>query len=155
MLQLLEVAPAPALSRRREVLRHLQGQQTEAEEMRSAKRWRYYCDFCSKAVGSRGVMEKHEKGCTNNPNRVCGMHEFGIDVEQKPLAELTAAMITGGLPALREAAGNCPACILATIRQTQANWPDDFLQRHAQAIGGFDFRKEVAAFWEAVNEVAP
>ncbi len=41
--------------------------------MRQAKRWRYYCDFCKKSGGRKDAIENHEKVCTANPNRQCGL----------------------------------------------------------------------------------
>lgn len=41
--------------------------------MKVLLRKRYYCDYCKRAGGSRVHMEKHEKGCTNNPKRECGI----------------------------------------------------------------------------------
>ena len=62
-------------------------------------------------------MAKHEARCTHNPSRVCGMCKIATDDDdaQKPMGDLIAALDVGGLPALRELAGECPACILAAI----------------------------------------
>lgn len=90
----------------------------------------HYCDHCRARKFTRPAMIKHETGCTANPNRVCQMCIMA-GLAQKPIAELIATLegstwgIQGGgyehpiqkEKELREAAGNCPACILATLRQ--------------------------------------
>jgi hypothetical protein len=44
--------------------------------VKAVKRWRYYCDHCKKVSGLRTAMAKHEKGCTLNPARECGVCGF-------------------------------------------------------------------------------
>jgi len=104
-------------------------------------------------------MEKHEKRCTNNPNRVCNLCNFCDG--GAPLKELVAFVKKyiqskqndfGGkdfwstdeesvvLAGLREM-NNCPACILSALRQSGA----PFL------FQSFDFKKEKAALWDNVN----
>ena len=39
--------------------------------MRKRRVWRYYCDFCKKALCHHGYMVKHEKRCTMNQDREC------------------------------------------------------------------------------------
>lgn len=83
--------------------------------MRTKRVNRYYCDFCKKGGCSGGAMKKHESRCTRNPDRVCGFcKEFYL--EQKATADLLAALQSdGGLEAVREIAGGCPACMMAAI----------------------------------------
>lgn len=95
--------------------------------MRTVMRPRYYCDYCGKAGGNAGAMKKHERRCTNNPNRECGVCNL-MGFRQKPIAELVAALGRGhdeNLDRLREVAENCPACILAAIRQSGVQYPMD------------------------------
>lgn len=137
--------------------------------MRAVKRWRYYCDHCKKVSGLRTAMEKHEKGCTLNPKRECGIcgfldgslgtplpemlailpdpakfkrmeawdagEEFGGSGEYEVTDdEALAAAVHAVLPQLRELTSNCPACILAALRQrgipvpivTEFNWTTEF-----------------------------
>jgi hypothetical protein len=139
--------------------------------MRKTLRWRYYCEFCKKAGNSAFHMEKHEKGCTLNPHRKCRMCDFVAGI-QKPIAELIVLLpnpddfkeevrdsITGeflytsfnvpdepiskGLQALREATDNCPACIMAAIRQRGIPVP---------AVMGFNFTQECKDVWAQVND---
>ena len=83
--------------------------------MRKARRWRYYCEHCKRSGASGYHIQKHETGCTLNPNRVCRMCQLA-KITQQPMAALIEALRDGGLPAIRELAGGCPACILAAIR---------------------------------------
>ncbi len=123
--------------------------------MRKAKRWRYYCDFCGKAGGHKYWIERHEKGCTMNPDRKCGMCDVA-GLEQKPLSAFkailkqppdpelpvwqqvsqSAARATAGLMEISE---GCPACAFAAIRQLDI-------------IANFDFREQSAIFWKEHNE---
>jgi hypothetical protein len=45
------------------------------------------------------------------------------------------------MPALREAANNCPACIFAALRQSGV---------YCQTVA-FDFKEECKSFWDDVN----
>jgi len=120
--------------------------------MRERKVTRLYCDHCNKGGFQRPAMAKHERGCTNNPNRVCRVCECG-GIDAKPLAELIAfaktAVDANGFEGilsdqqeakLREMAGDCPCCLLATLRQSSVVMHD------------FDFAKEMKAFWKMYNE---
>ena len=133
---------------------------------------RYYCEFCKKAGQSAMHISGHEKSCTMNPNRVCNMCKMTPGPKpQKPMTELFPLMpkvdpgfwntwgsfdgslllemkavvdaITKALPALRDACGDCPACILATLRQSGIRVP---------LITSFNFTKEVQFLWDCINE---
>lgn len=111
--------------------------------MRKVKRWRYYCDFCKKSGGNS--LAKHEKHCTGNPNRECRMCNCN-----PPTAELIAAVGSGGpegLERLRKAADDCPACILAGIRQSKINHPDPEIGGGDGSYIEFDYKKEAMTFW--------
>ena len=138
--------------------------------MRVKKVNRYYCEFCKKAGCSGGHIRKHETGCTLNPNRVCRMCKM-VENEQRTIAELMEGLpvaadflherrddygvsygrdfvgldvaMNDALPKLREAAGNCPACILAALRQRGIPVP---------IVNGFNFSDECKAVWAHVNE---
>lgn len=124
---------------------------------------RYYCDFCRKSGGSASAMSRHEKHCTLNPNRECRVCQYMTETYTgTPVSELLKILpkqlpsdvnwthdewyrfydaVDEAMPKLREAAGNCPACILAALRQSGAG----------TSSGGFDFRKEMEAVWSDVN----
>jgi hypothetical protein len=130
---------------------------------------RYYCDWCNKAGMQRGAMEKHEKHCTLNPNRDCRMCAIITGGHPLPMDDLKRMLPapkdfenipfnhhtwTGGedklvdavklaMPALRELVDNCPACIMAALRQRDIPVP---------MVEGFDFAKECAAVFATRNE---
>jgi hypothetical protein len=133
--------------------------------MRKAQRWRYYCDFCRKAGGSSHHLQRHERGCTANPNRVCGFCDSNTPVAER-VAILTAESGFKGLAKwqanmllLREAVDQCPACILATIRQASIPMydEDDGIETPCptywkdvtgvDAMFGFDFKEEKRLWW--------
>ena len=109
-------------------------------------------------------MKLHEASCTLNPKRDCRMctvaqREMGDHV-QAQMSDLIAALqrdharhdaetanetldvqLSPFEPKeLREAAGNCPACMLAAIRQTNS-YPVKF-----------EFSDEKTSFWKDVND---
>lgn len=125
--------------------------------MRKVKRWRYYCDFCKKSGGSAYHIANHERGCTANPNRECGMCGISGGV-QRPIKELLAAIGWDGaesLKRLRKLTENCPACILAAIRQSGIDEPDQDpeggLISHEGYID-FNFKEESKSFWSDQND---
>lgn len=92
--------------------------------------YRYKCDYCKKAGCNGGHIARHERKCTANPNRICGMCAL-VGEQQKTMAELFVPIATAisyfeptsvepdeiDVSALRELTKNCPACILAALRQ--------------------------------------
>ena len=88
--------------------------------MRTAMRPRYYCDHCNKGNGSPSAMKRHERGCTVNPDRVCGMCKMQADgggpEPSPPRDELVRILDAEGFAGMRRAANDCPACILSAIR---------------------------------------
>lgn len=118
---------------------------------------RFYCDFCKKSGGQKAAMAKHEKYCTMNPDRDCRMCHLITGTRPEPMAELLAiipempdypTIVSGdeawrrweacqekareAMIALREKVDNCPACILATIRQKNTVFPIEF-DYHAES----------------------
>lgn len=133
-------------------------------KMKTKKVWRYICDFCGKTSGTKPSMAKHEKRCTLNPNRECGVCKM-LEQEQTPIAKLTALLpdenqyreswegappdgfhysiqfsvdVNAAIPELREATNNCPACMMAALRQAKIPLP---------IVEGFDYQKELDAVW--------
>lgn len=92
--------------------------------MRTAMRPRYYCDHCNKGNGSPSAMRRHERGCTMNPKRVCGMCKMLADEggpeAAPPREELVRIMDADGFKAMCTAANDCPACILSALRTKNA-----------------------------------
>lgn len=134
--------------------------------MRTKKVNRYWCDHCNKAGLSRSAMYRHEKHCTLNPLRSCrvcnllngGGHgvpmndliamlpdstayhaeQFG-DIEHSALI----AAVKVALPLLRKAVEDCPACVMAALRQ--ANIP-------VPMVDDFNFNAEMAEIFSTINE---
>lgn len=134
--------------------------------MRKVMRPRFYCEHCNKGGGSGGHIKKHESRCTKNPDRECGMCKM-LEHEQPDLQKLLAILPTADeqrwtdysddgrhsweqwrdvpletMKALRDAAGNCPACIMAALRQRGLP---------VATAEGFSFTKECQAIWAEIN----
>ena len=96
---------------------------------------RYYCDHCNRGGGSAFHIKTHEAHCTKNPQRKCRMCKTVLGQSQPDLNTLMAVLPTleqqqktteygvdfleipqAAVEALREAAGNCPACMMAALR---------------------------------------
>lgn len=128
--------------------------------MRKKKVWRYWCEHCGKGGCGGHAIGKHERACIRNPARTCGMCRVA-EGEQKPMADLIASLVAGGLQELRQAAGGCPACMLAAIVQerlgrgiktlAQLSSPEAY-EEEAGRYGEFDYKKERDAFWRDANE---
>ncbi len=115
--------------------------------MRKKRVWRFYCDHCSKGGCSGGHIAKHEKGCTRNPNRECGMcRETGLD--QSPTSELLEALTSGGIAKVRELADGCPACIMAAIHALRKIEPLETSEDYTDSnFIDFDYRTAADEFW--------
>lgn len=123
--------------------------------MLRVKRWRYYCEFCKKSGASGGHMAAHERACTANPHRECGMcREAGI--EQSPIEDLITALLCKGtdyeegLKVLYEIC-SCPACILATIRQSKVQKVAECEDEEGIYLS-FDFKEAKKDFWADLRE---
>lgn len=122
---------------------------------------RYYCEYCKKANCSAASISRHEKACTMNPNRTCRMCAL-LDLEQPRMSDLLNVLpkpkiteeydivtfrnvgeIEEKMKKLREVTENCPACILAALRQKGIP---------VRAISSFNFTEECSAFWSIFNE---
>lgn len=92
-------------------------------------------------------MESHEKGCTANPDRVCGICAYS-GAEQRAIAELTGAYLVGGFKELQGICDSCPACTLAGMRQADmSKLSHDEQQVIYQTQGDWDVRKAFDEFW--------
>lgn len=138
-------------------------------KMRKRKVWRYYCDFCKKAGCSGGHLKNHEKHCTLNPNRDCGMCK-ARELEQPDLSKAILLLpnpdeylsretdcdgdnificfdgledaVDKVLPELRDFVENCPACIMAALRQRGIPVP---------VAKKFNYRDECQYMWAELN----
>jgi len=132
--------------------------------MRRKRVYRYYCEHCKKSNCSLPAMRKHERRCTMNPERECGMC-MAAENYQISVRKLTSLLpnpndyliktewgdefhanfdkaLKPALEALRSKADNCPACILAAIRQAGIPGP---------AVRDFNFTAECKTFWNDIN----
>ena len=91
--------------------------------MRTRKVTAHYCDHCNKRMFQIPAMERHEKHCTRNLDRVCRMCSFMYNEDSDMHAKMSLPKLISilgkgdveGVKKLREAAGGCPACIMAAI----------------------------------------
>ncbi len=134
--------------------------------MKTKKVNRYYCDYCRKSGCAAGHMRRHESGCTMNPNRTCRVCGI-LEETQSPMPDLVACLpdheahregpdefghehyritlttaANEALSKLRELAHNCPACIMAAIRQ--AHIP-------VTMVTDFSWTDEMAGVWSELN----
>lgn len=120
--------------------------------MRERKVIRYYCDFCTVAKFTRPAMVRHERGCTANPARVCGMCDMAEQVNELPAllvvfdgytetVDFTSdeakrahdADFAERFAKLRELSRGCPACILAVLRQRKVHAGHDVFDWKTQS----------------------
>lgn len=119
--------------------------------MRKEKRWRYFCEYCNRSGGHAHYMAKHERGCTKNPNRVCGLCQAD-ECAQEPLHALVQTLDVLGMQALRGLASDCPACILAALRNSKVSPETIIDDAEHEARRDFDYRAEAKKWWQRVNE---
>lgn len=121
---------------------------------------RYYCDHCNKGNGSPSAMKRHERGCTMNPQRVCGMcaklADDGGPEPAPPRDELVRVMDAEGFSAMCAAANDCPACILAALR-TKNRMDDEtgpYVSGPADGRSEWSYTKAKAEYWAANSDRA-
>lgn len=141
--------------------------------MKTVKKNVYYCDHCNKKGLVAMHIRNHEGRCTNNPNRYCGacelpglpavivpklMARFTLsdnleydptDPVYNPGANMDEKLVTWinepiTLQEIRNMVDNCPACILAILRQSGLN-------RHYFHLEAFDFKMELKRFISEKN----
>lgn len=117
--------------------------------MRERKVTRYYCDHCGMSKGTRPAMVRHERTCTLNPERACGLCDMAgessdlpallaifegfteeVDFSSDAALEAHKKDKAARVAKLRELAQGCPACILAVARQCKLylegfDWPTE------------------------------
>jgi hypothetical protein len=126
--------------------------------MNKKRVWQYQCEFCGKKNYSAGHMKKHESICTMNPHRVCGFCALLGDNLPHKSDILVAAALKGEFY-LRDVTENCPACILAGIRQSGLlnkyyDRPDKFKSADEDYpwYVKFNFNAEKKVFWDCFRE---
>ncbi len=102
--------------------------------MRTKKVTRHYCDYCSKGMFKAPEMLAHETICFSNPKRSCYLCEnageplvqvadllklhplpFHSDVNDREMD--TRSATPEFVAALRKLVNDCPACMLAVLKQ--------------------------------------
>lgn len=134
--------------------------------MRSRKVTRYWCDHCNKAGLQAHAMAKHEAHCTLNPLRKCRVCEL-LGEATPVVADLVALLprpgdypslgaslstmdevnalcpaVDAAIPTLRDAAHNCPACIMVALRQAGIPVP---------MVDEFGFKVEMKSIFDDIN----
>ena len=113
------------------------------------------------------AMARHEKHCTLNPQRECRVCKLLEDSQDfgftpAPLAQLVAMLpkypyvfssdgeegvffveLANAITDVRAASGNCPACIMAALRQAKIPVP---------MVENFDFTAEMKTIMDGINE---
>lgn len=132
--------------------------------MKRRQCYRYTCDYCNKAGCSGGHIAGHERHCTGNPNRVCRMCAM-VGEQQHTMAELFVPIATAvayfkptpgeldsiDVSGLRELVKNCPACILAALRQFKSADGDEVVAETTD----FNFKQECAAWMKQFHDSCP
>lgn len=118
--------------------------------MRKKQVWRYYCEFCGKGRCQANAIANHELHCTKNPHRQCGM--CTIAEQPTPPMEWLKSALAQSLDNLLEAAGNCPACVLSAIRQSDAT-TDQYEWNYTTACEQFWADLKVESEKQAENEI--
>jgi hypothetical protein len=115
--------------------------------------WRYKCEFCGKTGSSASHMTRHERGCTKNPNRLCGVCHQKWDDDHKEI--LIKALGDGRskevVDDLREAAEGCHACMMAAVRLSGLQTPPDE-EGPGFSIEHFNYKEEKDRYWHDRNQ---
>ena len=134
--------------------------------MKTVKKNVYYCDFCNKKSLNGSHISKHEKHCTANPNRECGLCKEDRDIKSfidklKTRFEIKETEVfdedgefvnqeciwAGEKITLNEIldfTDGCPNCTFAILRQTKLNY---------KVVGfKYDYKKEIASWWAEKNK---
>lgn len=101
----------------------------------------HYCEHCGKHGLMSNRMSYHEKHCTLNPKRECGLcgRKGGLEgIIQKYSKVGRIEQIVGDvdIEKLSDDVSNCPACTLAVVRCAKLS--------HVE----FDYQKTVQKWWD-------
>ena len=125
--------------------------------MKTKQKIIYYCEYCKKHLHKRPSMEYHEKHCTANLDRLCGLcgrtgrtkRSLSVLVRYfkrqmfAPEGTNTADIKQPKLDNIMEEVNYCPICTLAIIRGCGLTYPYDIK---------FDYNKEMETWWENVRQ---
>ena len=131
----------------------------------------YYCEHCGKHLLTRHAMERHERRCTLNPDRVCGFCDGGHDLKAlaesfarrcKVIEDITSGGYVSWVPNvvdftandILDAVDGCPACALAVIRLARVPHGDSS-EPLAPAWVQYDYDAAKHAWWASHREPCP
>lgn len=133
--------------------------------MKTVKKTVHYCEFCNKKGFQAPAMLKHERHCTMNPARECGMCAAAGVVPERIATWL---VLVEHLPKMtrtefestvRGFVNGCPACLLALVRQGKLDLVECTIDLDKSGFGEiispfaeFDFKKESAAFFQRIRD---
>ena len=129
----------------------------------------YYCEYCGKRRLIKHIMEKHEQGCTLNPNRKCKLCERTAELEEiiipdikplinkfKKIAEEKTVAHDGWIEQsptdvkiISDEVNGCPNCILAIIRQSEII---NATVQQGEAQIRWDYKKALEEYWTISEE---
>lgn len=121
----------------------------------------YYCDFCGKHRLTINSIENHEKHCTLNPNRECGMcgekanykkeiefvnrnYKILISKRDKKTYGIEGTYcenFRNKIKKLKERI-DCPACVLSILRQSKID----------NVYFEYDYKEEAEKWWQEKRE---
>lgn len=123
-------------------------------KMKIVKKNVYYCDHCKKRLLAAFAMNKHEKHCTNNPNRECRLCEIGpnigeivkeinssyeivdsADIFTKTEVKWLKEPIT--MNWILDQVDDCPLCAFSVLRQTEL-----YLNFFPSEFSNYDWKTE-------------
>ena len=111
--------------------------------MKTLKKSIYYCDFCKKNGLMAYHIKEHEKHCTANPNRECGMCDCkGLQPFEIVEIKMEYEGIVKGVIFDDE---DCPACFLAFVRQNKT-------QGYTREKKFWSYTNAVKKYWESQRE---
>lgn len=119
----------------------------------------YYCEYCGRHRLTSYSIKEHEKRCTLNPHRTCGMcgrsdltpilekYEDRFVIEENPAKYGGTRLIwihgEVTIEEIEKDTEHCPACTLAVLRICGlAKWPSPI---------DFDYHKSRVKWWKEAN----
>lgn len=120
----------------------------------------YYCEYCGRHRLTSYSIREHEKHCTLNPHRICGMCDcsdltsvlekyrdrFRIEEHEGQFGITLEWIWTHGevtIEEIEEDTEHCPACTLTVLRICGlSKWPSPV---------EFDYHKSREEWWEEAN----
>lgn len=124
----------------------------------------YYCDYCGKRYLSEYWGDRHEKGCTMNPNRDCKMCQYVGSSNNIP--EILNDIYEQGQHEklypkandILQLTNGCPQCTLTIMRLLASDKRfDDWIDSNGFHETWFywDYQEACAEFWREYNREFP